>query len=160
MWEPKWHNQPLFSGLSCGDRTRGNGQRLEHRKFCIKMQRNFFTVRVMEHWNRLPRGVVDSSSLEIFKAHLDTYLCSLLEGGLLCRGLDSVIPGGPSQPLELCDSVISLWIIFSCVRRQLSSLDEDWRISCSFGWRQFDTSLWTAATAQKKRQHKMDMWCL
>lgn len=45
--------------------------------------------------------------------------------GLLCRGLDSMIPGGPSQPLELCDSVISLCIIFSSVRRQLSSLDED-----------------------------------
>ena len=44
------------------------------------MRKNFFTVRVTEHWNRLPRGVVDSPSLEIFKAHQDTYLCSLLEG--------------------------------------------------------------------------------
>ena len=42
------------------------------------MQRNFFTVRVKEHWNRLPRGTADSPSLEIFKTHLDDYLCSLL----------------------------------------------------------------------------------
>jgi len=41
------------------------------------MQKNFM-VRVKEHWNRLPREVVESPSLEIFKTHLYTYLCSLL----------------------------------------------------------------------------------
>ena len=38
----------------------------------------FFTVRVMEHWNRLFRKVVESPSMEIFKTCLDTYLCDLL----------------------------------------------------------------------------------
>jgi len=37
------------------------------------MQKNFFMVRLMEHWNRLPREAVESLSLEIFKAYLDTY---------------------------------------------------------------------------------------
>ena len=33
---------------------------------------------VTEHWNRLPREVVESPSLEIFKSRLDAYLCELV----------------------------------------------------------------------------------
>ncbi|KAJ7411034.1 hypothetical protein WISP_104701 [Willisornis vidua] len=43
----------------------------------IDMRKNFFTVRVTEHWNRLPREVV-VSSLGIVKNHLDTILSNVL----------------------------------------------------------------------------------
>ena len=65
------------------NRTRGNG----HRKFCLDMRKNFFTLRVTEPWNRLPREVVESPSLEIFQTHLDKVLCSLLWVTLLRQGV-------------------------------------------------------------------------
>lgn len=60
------------------NRTRSNGLELLHRKFNTNMLKNFFLVRATEHGNRLSREVVESLFMEIFKTHLDTYLCDLL----------------------------------------------------------------------------------
>jgi len=78
----------LFSVVP-SNRTRGIGHKLKQRKFHLKMRKNFFPLRVTEHWNRLPREVVESPSLEIFKTHLDKVMCNLLLGDpALAGGLD------------------------------------------------------------------------
>ena len=63
----------LFSGM-LSDRTRNNGHKLKYRKFHLNIKKHFFTVRMTEHWYRLPREVVESPSLGIFKSYLDIAL--------------------------------------------------------------------------------------
>ncbi|KFP18927.1 hypothetical protein Z169_11186, partial [Egretta garzetta] len=47
-------------------------------RFRLDIRKKFFTVRVIKHWNRLPREVVEAPSLEAFKARLDGALSNLI----------------------------------------------------------------------------------
>ncbi|KFP17090.1 hypothetical protein Z169_01341, partial [Egretta garzetta] len=44
----------------------------------LDIRKKFFTMRVVKHWNRLPREVVEAPSLETFKARLDGALSNLI----------------------------------------------------------------------------------
>ncbi|KFV51721.1 hypothetical protein N341_10645, partial [Tyto alba] len=55
-----------------------NGFKLKEGRFRQDIRKKFFTIRVMKHWNRLPREVVDAPSLETFKVRLDGALSNLI----------------------------------------------------------------------------------
>ena len=59
----------------CSDRTRGNRFKLEEGRF---IRKNFFTMRVVKHRNRLPGEAVDVPSLAVFKPRLDGALSNLV----------------------------------------------------------------------------------
>lgn len=47
----------------------------------VKIRKQFFTERVVKHYNRLPRETVDAPSLSVFKRNLDNAFDNVLSFG-------------------------------------------------------------------------------
>ena len=60
-----------FFVRACSDRMRGNGFKLEDGRFRLDIRKQFFAVRVVRCWNRLPKEAVNAPSLETFKVRMD-----------------------------------------------------------------------------------------
>ena len=83
---------------------RGNGFKLKEGRFRLDRRKKSFTTRVVKHWHRLPREVVNAPSLETFKVQLKGVLSNLIQlnitlliaGGI---GLDDLEMSLPTQTL-------------------------------------------------------------
>lgn len=51
--------------------SKKRGFKLKEEKIRLDTRKKFFTQRVMRHWNRLPKDVIDVLSLQALKTRLD-----------------------------------------------------------------------------------------
>ena len=59
--------------LSNERRTRGHSLKLVKTRSHLELRRNFFSLRIIDNWNKLPQAVVDADTVNSFKNRLDKY---------------------------------------------------------------------------------------
>ena len=63
--------------LDTGNRGRGHNKKLIKEHCRLDIRKYFFSLRVVNFWNRLPPEVVNSRSIGIFKSRIDVYMNSI-----------------------------------------------------------------------------------
>ena len=67
------HSQLLVEHYSTGLETRGNGQKLQKRSCRTQLRANFYSLRIVNVWNSLPKEVIGANSVNCFKGRFDKF---------------------------------------------------------------------------------------
>lgn len=69
---------------ACSNGRRGNDLKLKDGIFTLSVRNKSFTLRVVRHWNKLPRKFVDAPSMEVLNVRLVGSLGNLVEWEVPC----------------------------------------------------------------------------